>query len=112
MTMVQAVQSCLVVRAGCASQLLVLKALPEPAGMVLGIASGEISKAGPCIVLTAMLGTCFRLSAKAAAENPNSVLHLLLTQNFSAITASFGPDLHSHLVFQDIPDDSVSFRSQ
>lgn len=81
-------------------------------GMVLGIASGGISKAGPCIVPTAVLGTCSRLSANPTAENPNSVLYFLLTHSFRAVAASFDPDLPSHLFFQDIPDDSVSFRSQ
>lgn len=63
----------------------------------MGIASGGVSEAGPCIVPTAMLGTCSRLSANAAAENPNSILRVLLTHNFRAATASFDPDLPSHL---------------
>lgn len=64
---------------------------------------------------TATFGTWSRLSVKAAGENPNvstPVLHHLLTcTNFGAATASFYPDLPSHLFFQGVPDDSVFFRS-
>lgn len=67
--------------------------LPATAGMVLGVTSGVVSKGGPGIMSTATFGNWFRLSAKAAGENPTMstpVLHCLLTHtDFSAATASF-----------------------
>lgn len=112
MTTVQAGSANLCSGKGCLCFIALGAEGTSRAGMVLGIASGGVSEAGPCIVSTAMLGICSRLSANAAAENPNSVLHLLLTHNFRAAAASFGPDLPIPPVFQDTADDCVSFRSQ
>lgn len=88
---------CALIRAVWASQLLVLKALLEPEEMVLGFASAGISKAGPCIVPTAMLGTCSRLSANAAAENLASSSHTVSELPLLHLVLTFHPTCFSRM---------------